>query len=50
MNIPDGMDMSQAQSATAAENLPSGVPRLAHRWKSGMDFGEFTDETLKNYY
>lgn len=50
MNCPEGVDTAAAQSQSAAANLPRGVPPLASRWKPEMDFGQFTDATLKSYY
>lgn len=32
------------------EALPPGVPALDARWTPDMDFGQFTDATLKAYY
>lgn len=54
MVVPEGLDPSQAQTQSAAANLPPGVPPLASRWKSSSDkpqtFGEFTEETHKSFY
>lgn len=50
MHCPEGVDPNAAQSQSAAANLPRGVPPLASRWKPDMDFGQFTDATLKSYY
>lgn len=50
MNLPEGIDASSAQSQSSAVNLPKGVPPLVSRWREGMDFSNFTDETLKHYY
>ena len=51
MSCPEGVDPANAQSQSAAANLPRGVPPLASRWLSpSQTFGEFTDETLKSYY
>lgn len=56
MNCPDGVDPSNAQSQSAAENLPKGVPPLASRWEpkmpdgSAQTFFDFSERTLKSYY
>mmetsp|Transcript_29994 Transcript_29994/g.38718 ORF Transcript_29994/g.38718 Transcript_29994/m.38718 type:complete len:384 (+) Transcript_29994:97-1248(+) len=50
MKVPSGRSADQAQSQASASKLPPGVPPLGSRWKDGMDFGEFTDATLGNYY
>lgn len=50
MDVPEGVDPAAAQTATAAENLPRGVPRLGTRWEAGIDFGEFTSRTHQSYY
>jgi hypothetical protein len=50
MNVPVGMNAQDAQQATAEKALPEGVPRLKSRWNEKMDFGEFTDKTLRSYY
>lgn len=50
MAVPASVDPSSAQSQSSAENLPKGVPSIAARWKPGMDFNAFTDETLRFYY
>ena len=50
MTIPDGIDLDNAQSQTAISNLPSGISPIMKRWKSGMDFSNFTDATLNSYY
>lgn len=54
MNLPAGRSLAQTQSQSSAANLPKGVPPLAARWHPSdgkpMTFGEFTEETLKNYY
>ena len=50
MTVPPGMDARNAQKATAEKALPKGVPRLASRWNEKMDFGEFTEKTLRSYY
>jgi len=33
-----------------SEFFPPGVPRIQTRWNEEMDFGQFTDATLKSYY
>lgn len=56
MSCPAGLDASNAQSQSAAANLPPGVPPLSSRWHYrgegavAQTFGEFSDETLKSYY
>lgn len=50
MTCPEGIDPSQAQTQSAAENLPRGVPPLKSRWNAQQDFGEFTAATLSAYY
>lgn len=56
MACPPGIPPADAQSQSAAANLPRGVPPLSSRWRDhGPDapaqtFGEFSDETLKAYY
>lgn len=50
MNTPDGISPDAAQSQSAAENLPKGVPPLASRWESNQTFGDFTSRTLDSYY
>ena len=50
MDVPEGVLPEDAQSQTAAANLPAGVPPLAVRWKKEFTFGDFTDATLSSYY
>ena len=57
MCIPEGMDPKQAQSQSAAANLPPGVPPLSKRWiyevepsKPAPTFGEFAELTMQTYY
>ena len=50
MNCPNEIDPSLAQSQSAAENLPRGVPPLKSRWNANQDFNEFTHSTLSAYY
>jgi len=54
MSIPEGVDPKQAQSQTAASNLPPGVPPLSTRWHPDQDptqtFGQFSENTHKSYY
>jgi hypothetical protein len=57
MAVPAGVDPAQAQSASAASNLPPGVPRLSSRWEHRADpaaaaqtFGEFSEKTHQSYY
>lgn len=56
MQIPAGVDPHQAQSQSAAANLPPGVPPLSTRWEHREDgrppqtFGEFSDKTHASYY
>ncbi|MGB4346572.1 MAG: hypothetical protein WBJ21_09270 [Burkholderiaceae bacterium] len=57
MAVPEGVDPHQAQSQTAAANLPPGVPALKTRWEHRPDpaqapqtFGEFSEKTHQSYY
>ncbi len=50
MHCPAGVDPNDAQSQSAAANLPKGVPPLKSRWSPEMNFGEFNDKTLSSYY
>ena len=57
MCIPEGLDPKQAQTQSAAANLPPGVPPLATRWlyeadpaKPAQTFGEFSERTHQSYY
>lgn len=52
MVCPPGVESSQAQSQSAALNLPPGVPPLASRWtvSEPMTFGSFSEATHKAYY
>jgi len=56
MVCPEGVDPADAQSQSAAANLPPGVPLLSTRWRHYAEgakpqtFGEFTNETLNAYY
>lgn len=50
MAVPRGREPEDAQSSQAARALPDGVPTLASRWRPEMDFGEFTESSLKAYY
>lgn len=51
MNAPKGVSPEQAQSQSAAANLPKGVAPLSRRYtRADMTFGDFTDATLNSYY
>lgn len=56
MDVPDGMDPLQTQTADATAQLPKGVPALRERWGtpecpfSACDFGQFTQATFKSFY
>lgn len=50
MALPDGRSVEDVQSGDAEGFLPSGVKTLASRWKSGMDFGQFSDATFNTFY
>jgi hypothetical protein len=56
MQIPEGVDPQQAQSQSAAANLPPGVPPLSRRWEHreagqpAQTFGQFSDKTHESYY
>jgi len=39
MTVPPGMDPTSAQSQSAAQNLPAGVPPLASRWHQALPTG-----------
>jgi len=50
MALPNGAKEDDVLRGSGSRDLPPGVPPLASRWKQEMDFGEFTDKTLKSYY
>ncbi len=57
MVCPYGTDPNDAQSQSAAANLPPGVPPLKTRWRASdgvncvpQTFAEFSEETHKSYY
>jgi isopenicillin N synthase-like dioxygenase len=50
MNIPNGSSVDDITKGSSAKFLPPGVPLLEKRWKPDIDFGGFTDITLKSYY
>jgi len=52
MDIPSGSKAQDVIKGSSAEFLPRGVPVLEKRWNSNrkMNFGEFTEITLKSYY
>ena len=57
MAVPAGVSPAQAQSQSAAANLPPGVPVLSTRWEHRADtalpaqtFGEFSEKTHQSYY
>jgi isopenicillin N synthase-like dioxygenase len=50
MNIPEGTNIENVQKGSSSKYLPPGVPLLANRWNPNMNFGEFTEITLKSYY
>ena len=57
MACPVGVDPNAAQTQSAAENLPKGVPPLKKRWRASdgvnckpQTFAEFSEETHKSYY
>lgn len=57
MTCPAGIDPNEAQSQSAAANLPPGVPPLKVRWRASngtntqpQTFAEFSEETHKSYY
>jgi len=52
MDIPNGSKEEDVIRGSSAKYLPEGVPILESRWniKENMDFGKFTDNTLKMYY
>lgn len=50
MNLPKGAKEEDVVKGSSSKFLPQGVPLLGTRWKPDMDFGSFTDITLKSYY
>lgn len=57
MVCPSEINPNDAQTQSAAANLPPGVPPLKTRWRAsnGMNstaqtFAEFSEETHKSYY
>jgi len=52
MNLPSGAESSEVLRGSSTKHLPSGVPLLESRWDpvKQMDFGQFTEITLKSYY
>jgi len=50
MDIPKGASAENVTRGSAAKYLPPGVPFLAKRWNENLDFGQFTEITLKSYY
>jgi len=51
MDIPLGLNSENVKQSSTSKFLPVGVPLLDSRWTSGeMDFGQFTEVTLKSYY
>jgi len=49
MDIPAGLTAEDALRGTSRQYLPRGVPPLGKRWQTGIDFGDFTKRTLKEY-
>eukprot|EP01038_Epipyxis_sp_PR26KG_P005441 gene5441-7534_t len=54
MVCPANINPEQAQTQSAAANLPTGVPPLATRWSPSMNppqtFAQFSEATHKSYY
>jgi len=50
MSVPEGSNIENILKSTSSTYLPHGVPTLGSRWNPEMDFGQFTDATLKSYY
>jgi len=50
MNLPAGAKAEEILKGSSSRDLPPGVPPLGSRWLPTMDFGEFTEKTLKSYY
>jgi len=50
MDIPKGSSTENVIKGSSTQFLPPGVPLLGTRWNENMDFGSFTDMTLKSYY
>ena len=50
MLAPEGVDPRSAQSSSAAQNLPPGVPSISSRWSPNENFGEFTKRCLESYH
>lgn len=50
MNFPTGRTVEDAQNEKAASYLPKGIKTLKSRWKSGMNFGEFSHATFEAFH
>lgn len=50
MNLPPGRTLEQTQRKESERHLPPSVRTLRDRWKEGMNFGEFSDATLKAFH
>ena len=50
MKVPLGRSAKDVQDGDAVRFLPDGVRTLESRWKEGMDFGEFSEETFRAFY
>lgn len=47
MALPKGASQDNVLRGSGVKNMPPGVPPLVDRWEASMDFGMFTDKTLK---
>jgi isopenicillin N synthase-like dioxygenase len=50
MQQPNGRTLEQTAQGSSVAFLPAGIPPIATRWNSQMNFGEFTVATLKGYH
>jgi isopenicillin N synthase-like dioxygenase len=53
MDIPPGANVDNVLRGSSSKYLPKGVPLLGKRWRPQdppIDFGQFTEITLKSYY
>jgi len=49
MDLPGGVSDENVLRGSSTKNMPPGVPLLGSRWKPPMDFGQFSDVTIKSY-
>lgn len=50
MNTPKDSTHEQVCHGSSSDLLPPGMPKLEDRWEPPVDFGTFTNETLKKYH